>query len=226
MIELKNIKKKYQRGANELWALKDISLKINKGEFIAFRGPSGSGKTTLLNIIGLLDSATEGEYLLDGKDISEKKHKKLSRLRASYLGFIFQNFNLIPELNIYENVEIPLLISGKNKIIRREEVEEMVEDVGLADHIKHRPSELSGGQMQRVAIARALVKKPPIVIADEPTANLDTETGTEIIELMKELNEKYNVTFLFATHDETITDYMEEIYLLKDGRLRESLRCQ
>ena len=222
MIELKNIKKKYQRGVNELWALKGISLKIAQGEFIAFKGPSGSGKTTLLNIVGLLDSATEGEYLLDGKDVSATKHKKRSRLRATYLGFIFQNFNLIPELSVYENVEIPLLIAGENKKHRQEKVEEMVEAVGLADHIKHRPGELSGGQMQRVAIARALVKNPPLVIADEPTANLDTKTGTEIIELMKGLNEKYKVTFLFATHDETIIDYMEGIFQLKDGKLRET----
>ena len=224
MIELKNIKKKYQRGVNELWALKGISLKIAQGEFIAFKGPSGSGKTTLLNIVGLLDSATEGEYLLDGKDVSSTKHKKRSRLRATYLGFIFQNFNLIPELSVYENVEIPLLIAGENKKLRQAKVEEMVEAVGLADHIKHRPGELSGGQMQRVAIARALVKNPPLVIADEPTANLDTKTGTEIIELMKGLNEKYKVTFLFATHDETIIDYMEGIFQLKDGKLRETAK--
>jgi putative ABC transport system ATP-binding protein len=221
MIELKNIKKMYRVGSSELWALKGISLKVDKGEFIAFKGPSGSGKSTLLNIIGLLDTPTEGEYLIDGVSMSSKdsNHKKRSQCRAQYLGFIFQNFNLIPELSIYENVEIPLLIAGENPKDRKEKVYQIVEEVGLISHIRHRPGELSGGQMQRVAIARALVKNPPLVIADEPTANLDTKTGQEIIQLMKELNRKLQITFLFATHDENIKNYMERTYYICDGQL-------
>jgi putative ABC transport system ATP-binding protein len=221
MIELKNIKKMYRVGSSELWALKGISLKVDKGEFIAFKGPSGSGKSTLLNIIGLLDTPTEGEYLIDGVSMSSKdsNHKKRSQCRAQYLGFIFQNFNLIPELSIYENVEIPLLIAGEKPKDRKEKVYQIVEEVGLISHIRHRPGELSGGQMQRVAIARALVKNPPLVIADEPTANLDTKTGQEIIQLMKELNRKLQITFLFATHDENIKNYMERTYYICDGQL-------
>lgn len=221
MIELKNIKKMYRVGSSELWALQGISLKIDKGEFIAFKGPSGSGKSTLLNIIGLLDTPTEGEYLMDGVSMSGKDSnpQKRSQCRAQYLGFIFQNFNLIPELSIYENVEIPLLIAGEKSKDRKEKVYKIVEEVGLISHIKHRPGELSGGQMQRVAIARALVKNPPLVIADEPTANLDTKTGQEIIQLMKELNRKLQITFLFATHDENIKNYMEKTYYICDGQL-------
>lgn len=221
MIELKNIKKMYKVGSTELWALQGISLKVDKGEFIAFKGPSGSGKSTLLNIIGLLDTPSEGEYLMDGVSMSGKEtnHKKRSQCRAQYLGFIFQNFNLIPELSIYENVEIPLLIAGEKPKDCKEKIYQIVEEVGLISHIKHRPGELSGGQMQRVAIARALVKNPPLVIADEPTANLDTKTGLEIIGLMKELNRKYKITFLFATHDENIKSYMEKTYYICDGQL-------
>lgn len=219
MIELKNIKKMYRVGSSELWALQGISLSVDKGEFIAFKGPSGSGKSTLLNIIGLLDTPTEGEYLMDGVSMSGKDNKKRSQCRAQYLGFIFQNFNLIPELSIYENVEIPLLIAGEKPKARKEKVYKIVEEVGLLSHIRHRPGELSGGQMQRVAIARALVKNPPLVIADEPTANLDTKTGLEIIELMKELNRNHKITFLFATHDENIKGYMEKTYYICDGQI-------
>jgi len=221
MIELRNIKKMYRVGASELWALQGVSLKVEKGQFVAFKGPSGSGKTTLLNIIGLLDSPTSGEYLMNGEDMTSRDPKKRSQSRAEYLGFIFQSFNLIPELTVFENVEIPLLIIRDKPAIRKEKVLKMIEEVGLSSHIKHRPGELSGGQMQRVAIARALVKNPPLIIADEPTANLDTQTGIEIVELMKSLNQKHQITFLFATHDQTISSYMEKTYFITDGRINE-----
>jgi putative ABC transport system ATP-binding protein len=219
MLELTNIQKKYQIGATELWALKGISLKVARGEFIAFKGPSGSGKSTLLNLIGMLDTPTNGEYTLDGVNVLSAHPKKRSEYRAAYLGFIFQNFNLIPELNIYENVEIPLVIAGENPKVRKEKVTKVVEAVGLTSHLHHRPGELSGGQMQRVAIARALVKNPPLVIADEPTANLDSKTGIEIVKLMKQLNQEYQITFLFATHDEKLTELMDKIYYLMDGEI-------
>lgn len=219
MIELRNIKKMYRIGATELWALKGVSLKVEKGEFIAFKGPSGSGKSTLLNLIGMLDTPSAGEYFIEGLNVSAAGAKKRSQYRADYLGFIFQNFNLIPELNIYENVEIPLLIANEHAKSRKEKVLRIIEAVGLKNHLRHKPGELSGGQMQRVAIARALVKNPPLVIADEPTANLDSKTGKEIVELMKKLNQEYQITFLFATHDETIKDYMEKIYYITDGEI-------
>jgi putative ABC transport system ATP-binding protein len=219
MLELTNVQKKYQIGATELWALKGISLKVSKGEFTAFKGPSGSGKSTLLNLIGMLDTPTTGEYTIDGINVLSANPKKRSEYRAEYLGFIFQNFNLIPELNIYENVEIPLVIAGENPKVRKEKVEQVVEAVGLTSHLHHKPGELSGGQMQRVAIARALVKNPPLVIADESTANLDSKTGMEIVKLMKQLNQEYQITFLFATHDEKLTQFMEKIYYLMDGEI-------
>lgn len=209
----------YRIGATELCALKGISLKIAKGEFIAFKGPSGSGKSTLLNLIGMLDAPTNGEYTIDGINVLSANPRKRSEYRAEYLGFIFQNFNLIPELNIYENIEIPLVIAGENVKARREKVLRVIEAVGLTSHIRHKPGELSGGQMQRVAIARALVKSPPLVIADEPTANLDSKTGNEIVELMKRLNRELQITFLFATHDEKITEVMGKIYHMMDGEI-------
>ncbi len=217
MIELIDIKKKYQMGPTELWALKGINLAIEPGEFVAFQGPSGSGKTTLLNIVGLLDIPTEGEYLFNGQTTLRQNHKQRAKYRAGHLGFIFQTFNLIPGQSVYENVEVPLLILKENASERREKVERIVEAVGLKDHIQHLPNELSGGQMQRVAIARALVKEPPVVIADEPTANLDKNTSLEIMELMKGLNERFGTTFLFATHDEKITRYMDRTIDLVDG---------
>jgi len=219
MIDLMNIKKEYKVGSSSIWALRGVNLRIARGEFVAFQGPSGSGKTTLLSIIGLLDIPTTGSYLLDGEAAIIQDHRRRAVYRKKYLGFIFQTFNLISELTVFENVEIPLLILGEKPKVRREKVMQAIKDVGLESHLQHRPGQLSGGQMQRVAIARALVKNPPIIIADEPTANLDTKTGTEIIELMKSLNRIYNNTFLFATHDSTITSYMEKIYHIKDGSI-------
>ncbi len=220
MIKIKNIKKVYQMGQNSVTALNGVDLNIEKGGFVALQGPSGSGKSTLLNIIGLLDTPQSGEYYLNDQLMSGRSHKERSEFRANNLGFIFQNYNLIPELNILENVEIPLVISKMDKKLRKKRVLEIVEEVGLLDHAKHRPGELSGGQQQRVAIARALVKKPPLVIADEPTANLDSNTGREILEIMKRLNENHNTTFVFATHDQMITKYMKNIINIIDGNIR------
>lgn len=219
MIHVKNARKKYVMGEREVLALDDVSISIEKGGFAALKGPSGSGKSTLLNIIGMLDVMSEGEYFLDGKSVGSKTAKERSAYRAKYLGFIFQNYNLIPELNVYENVEVPLLISGLKRKDYQDRVFQMIEDVGLKDHVKHRPGELSGGQQQRVAIARALVRKPPLVIADEPTANLDSKTGLSVMELMRNLNEKYGVTCVFATHDDNITRYMKQIFMLLDGKI-------
>lgn len=220
MIEIKKIDKIYQMGINRVTALKSVDLHISKGDFVALKGPSGSGKSTLLNILGLLDTHQSGEYYLNNQLMSNKNHKERAEYRANYLGFIFQHYNLIPELNILENVEIPLVIAKMDKKTRKRRVKEVVEEVGLSKYEQHRPGELSGGQQQRVAIARALVKKPPLVIADEPTANLDTQTGLEIMEIMKSLNENYQTTFVFATHDEMITNYMNKIFHIQDGMIR------
>ncbi|MBN1646470.1 MAG: ABC transporter ATP-binding protein [Spirochaetales bacterium] len=207
----------------QLEALRGISLSVSKGSFVALKGPSGSGKSTLLNIIGLIDSMTDGSYYLDGSDMASLTLGERSICREKYLGFIFQSFNLIPELNVYENVEIPLLIKKVRKKERKEMVLNIIDEVGLGKHIKHRPGELSGGQQQRVAIARALVKQPPLVIADEPTANLDSRTGRGILELMKELNERHRITFVFATHDNNVVEYMNAVYEMEDGLLADDV---
>lgn len=217
MINIEQIKKEYQMGNNRVTALNGIDIKIETGGFVAIKGPSGSGKSTLLNIIGLLDSPKSGNYYLNGISMTGLNQKERSHYRAKYLGFIFQNYNLIPELNIIENIEIPLVIGKVDKKERRERVLKIIEEVGLTKYKNHKPGELSGGQQQRVAIARALVKNPPLIIADEPTANLDSKTGEEILVLMKKLNREYNTTFIFATHDELISKYMDKIIYIKDG---------
>lgn len=217
MIELNGIRKIFKMNSRDVIALNDINLTIEEGDFLALKGPSGSGKSTLLNIIGLIDEPTDGTYQLKSTSMNNLNAKQRSITRRDHLGFIFQNYNLIPELSVYENVEIPLLISKHKTSERREMVEAIVKEVGLIDHIRHKPSELSGGQQQRVAIARALVKKPPVIVADEPTANLDTKTGEEIMLLMKQLNERYNITFIFATHDDLIIRNMKTVVNIQDG---------
>ena len=217
-IELKNVKKNYKLGKKNVQALRGINLKIEEGDFVAVKGPSGSGKTTLLNMLGALDIPDEGEILFNGKDISKLNSKERLKFRAKNLGFIFQDYNLIPELTLYENVEIPLLIENSKN--RKEKVTKVIEDVGLLSHLEHRPEELSGGQRQRVSIARALVKNPPLILADEPTANLDSKTGMEIIELMHNLNKEYNITFLIASHDVLTLERVNRIVNLVDGEIR------
>lgn len=223
LAELKKVTKVYTTGKISIEALKGIDLKIKKGEFIALVGPSGSGKTTLLNIIGCIDKPTSGEVFLNGELINSKSPQELALLRRYYFGFIFQNFNLIPVLNVYENVELSLNLKYPNLTRKEKEkkIFEILELVGIKEKWQQRPLELSGGEQQRVSIARALVKDPEFVLADEPTANLDSETGRNIVNLMKRLNEEKGVTFVFSTHDPIITELARRIIKLRDGRIEE-----
>jgi putative ABC transport system ATP-binding protein len=202
-------------------ALKGISIELMEGDFISVAGPSGSGKTTMMNLIGLIDRPSEGSLLVGGHKTENSSRRELTRLRREYIGFVFQSFNLLPVLTVFENVELPLLIAEKGmpKNERKERVMYFLEEVGLADRSKHKPSELSGGQQQRAAIARAMVTKPRLVIADEPTANLDSANGERILELMKKVNQEEGTTFLFSTHDPDIWKMADHILFLRDGVL-------
>ncbi len=220
LLEVKNLFKTYVSGKLGVKALRDVNVSLAKAEFTAIAGPSGSGKTTLLNCIGTIDRAEQGQIILDGVDLMEKTRNELAALRKEYFGFIFQTYNLIPVLNVFENVEMPL------KLLRRlsqEEIQEkvltMLAKVGLQGLEKRRPLELSGGQQQRVSIARALVKHPKMVLADEPTANLDSKTGEEIVDLMKELNQQEGSTFLFSTHDPLIMNHAKRLIKIRDGMI-------
>ena len=220
VIELKGVKKDYPLGATTVHAVRGVDLSIEEGDFISIIGPSGSGKTTLLNIIGCIDHATEGTVKIHGDDVTTYTDKKLTDLRLHTIGFIFQTFNLIPVLSCRENVEFPLLLMKGENLSRREirsRAEKLIEEVGLKDQINQKPFELSGGQRQRVAIARALVTRPAIVLADEPTANLDSETGDMILQQMKMLNEIEKTTFIFSTHDPDILKYAHGVVKIKDG---------
>jgi putative ABC transport system ATP-binding protein len=226
IIELKDVRKNYPLGKVEVQAVKGVSFSIEKGDFISIAGPSGSGKTTILNMVGLIDVPTSGEVIIDGKLTSGLNDKELTRMRHEILGFIFQTFNLIPVLNVWENIEFPLLL-GKTRISPQEKntwIDWLMEEVGLTEWKTHKPNELSGGQRQRVAIARALVTKPQIVLADEPTANLDSATGEQIIELMKKINRELDTTFIFSTHDAKIVGIADHIIRLKDGLVTENRR--
>jgi len=213
-------------GDLEVQALKGINLEISEGDFVAVAGPSGSGKTTLMNIIGLIDSFSRGSLTINNLEINSKKRRELARLRRDLLGFIFQSFNLLPVLNVFENVELPLIISGKGgtKAQRRDRVDYLLEEVGLADRSRHIPTELSGGQQQRVAIARALATSPRIVIADEPTANLDSGTGEKVLSLMKQINRDEKTTFIFSTHDPEIWKMADHVIFLQDGLIKSEQR--
>lgn len=220
ILELKNITKIYSKGTRRIEALKGIDLTVEKGEFSAIVGPSGSGKSTALNIIGCLDSPTEGTLTYNKEIITGKKEAELAEFRKDKIGFVFQSYNLIPVLTVRENVELPLIIEKtytKHEI--RDRVEEILEAVGLREMIDRKPGELSGGQEQRVAVARALVKEPLLVLADEPTANLDSVTSEEIIELMREINRTREATFLFSTHDELVMKHAGRVITLRDGRI-------
>lgn len=226
IIELNDVKKVYPLGKVEVHAVKGVSFSIEKGDFISIAGPSGSGKTTILNMIGLIDSPTSGDVVIDGRSTLGLSDRELTRFRHEVLGFIFQSFNLIPVLNVWENIEFPLLL-GKSRINSQEKskwIDWLVEEVGLTDWKTHKPNELSGGQRQRVAIARALVTKPQIVLADEPTANLDSTTGEQIIELMKKINRELDTTFIFSTHDAKIVEIADHIIRLRDGLVTENRR--
>lgn len=220
IISLQDVHKVYPLGKTEVHAVKGVSFDIAKGDFISIAGPSGSGKSTILNMIGCIDTPTEGTVTINGTVTSGMKDNQITRLRHKTLGFIFQSFNLIPVLNIYENIEFPLLLDkstqGK-KEDRQKWIDYLIMMVGLEQWRDHRPNELSGGQRQRVAIARALVTKPDIVLADEPTANLDSATGEAIIELMKKMNKDVGTTFIFSTHDQSIVDIADHVIRLKDG---------
>ncbi len=221
LFKLDRVVKIYTTGKVEVKALRGIDLEIEKGEFIAVVGPSGSGKTTLLNIIGCIDKPTSGKVIMEGETLNQKDPNELAKLRRHYFGFIFQSFNLIPVLNVYENIEIALNLKYPNLTRKEKEkkILEILELVGLKDRKDLKPLELSGGEQQRVSIARALVKDPEFVLADEPTANLDSETGKNIVNLMKELNEKRGVTFVFSTHDPMIMSYAKRIVKLRDGQI-------
>ena len=222
IVELNQVVKDYPLGKTTVHALKNINLEIMKGEFTAVAGPSGSGKTTLLNLVGCVDVATQGSVVVAGKDTGKLSQKELTNLRLHNLGFIFQSFNLIPVLNVFDNVEFPLLLKKDlTKGERRKRVLDLVDKVGLTNQLVQRPGELSGGQRQRVAIARALVTQPAIVLADEPTANLDSGTGETILSLMRTLNEEQETTFIFSTHDHNVMDHAKRLITLVDGRIGE-----
>jgi len=226
IVTIKDLWKIYPMGALEVQALKGVNLEISEGDFVAVAGPSGSGKTTLMNIIGLIDSFSRGSLTINNLEIKNQKRRELARLRRDLLGFIFQSFNLLPVLNVFENVELPLIISGKGgtKAQRQERVNYLLEEVGLGDRSRHIPTELSGGQQQRVAIARALVTSPRIVIADEPTANLDSGTGEKVLSLMKQINRDEKTTFIFSTHDPEIWKMADHVIFLQDGLIKSEKR--
>lgn len=218
MIEMKDISKVYKMGKISLEALKGISLNIEAGEFVSIMGPSGSGKSTLMNIIGCLDTPTSGSYFFEEKNVAGLSFDNLSTIRNQKIGFVFQNFNLLPYATAYENVELPLLFNGKPGKMRRQRVLELLEMVGLVDWQHHRPTELSGGQQQRIAIARALANDPSLILADEPTGNIDSKTGQEIMGLFVEL-QKQGRTILMVTHDTNISAYSQRMIHLLDGRI-------
>nr|VFK54061.1 MAG: putative ABC transport system ATP-binding protein [Candidatus Kentron sp. TUN] len=220
MIRVENVSKTYTLGKRQVEALRGIDLTLPEGVFVAIAGPSGSGKSTLLNLIGCLDLPTDGRILLQGQDVSAMGDRQQAALRNRLIGFVFQSFNLVPVLSAFENVEYPLVLLGVARRERRERVEAMLGEVGLAEHAGHRPDYLSGGQRQRVAIARALVTCPGLVLADEPTANLDSKTGGEIIALMRTLNREHGTTFVFSTHDPRVVDQADQVYRIEDGRLQ------
>ena len=219
LIELRNVEKIYNEGKeNEVRALRGVSLKVHEKDFIAIIGPSGSGKSTLLHMLGCLDKPTKGKVLIDGKDVSKMNDEDLARIRREKIGFIFQTFNLIPTLTALENVELPMKLNGKKASEARERARELLKIVGLEKRLDHLPSQLSGGEQQRVAIARALANEPEIILADEPTGNLDSKTGFEIVKLMKKLNRE-GYTFVIVTHDLRIADFANKKIRIKDGKL-------
>ena len=217
VAKIENVTRMYTVGKVETQALRGVNLSIENGEFTALVGPSGSGKTTLLQLIGCLDQPSSGKIFINGKDVSGLNRNQRADIRRGTLGFIFQFFALIPTLSAYENIEMPLLLTGQNALERRERVLQLLEAVGLSDRANNHPDQLSGGQQQRVAIARALSTKPTLILADEPTANLDTANGEQVMEIMTRLNKETGVTFVFATHDPRVIKYARRIVTLRDG---------
>lgn len=219
MIELKNVTKTYELGGEKIFALDHVDLKIDKGDFIAIMGPSGSGKSTLANVIGGLDMPDEGEVLVDGQNISKIGDAELSSYRNKKIGFVFQSYNLHPIYSALENVMVPLIFSGINLKEREKRAFDCLKAVGLEDRTKHRSNQLSGGQRQRVCIARALANNPEVIIADEPTGNLDSKKGAEIVEILKNLNEKAGITLVIISHDQSVAKQAKRVITIKDGRI-------
>ena len=224
IVETKQVTRVFETGDVKVNALRGVDLRIELGEFTAVAGPSGSGKTTLFNLIGGLDTPTGGEVLIGGEALSGMKRKELSKLRLDKIGFVFQAYNLIPVLTSYENVEYPLILKGIDTAERKRKVEELMVAVGLQEMMHRRPMQMSGGQQQRVAIARSLVCDPVVVLADEPTANVDSETGAALLELMRKLNTEKQTTFLFSTHDPMVMNAARRLIRLKDGRVESDVR--
>ncbi len=219
LIKVDSVSKVYHQGRVSFRALDKVSLDFKKGEFVALAGPSGSGKTTLLNLIGSLDIPDEGEVFFDQKNLSELNDSERADLRLHRIGFVFQAYNLIPVLTAFENIDYILLLQKVDKFLRTRKVNDILQEVGLTDKASNRPDELSGGQQQRVAVARAIVTDPQVVLADEPTANLDSTTGRKLLEMMQQMNRAKNVTFIFATHDPMVMDFADRLVSLQDGRI-------
>jgi putative ABC transport system ATP-binding protein len=226
VIELQDVTRVYKIGEVETHALRGVTLSVEDGEFTAIVGPSGSGKTTLLQLLGCLDRPTNGTVRLEGQDVSQLNANQRADLRKGTIGFVFQFFALIPGLTAYENIELPLLLTGEKANVRRERVNELLKAVGLSERARHRPDQMSGGEQQRVAIARALATYPVLVLADEPTANLDTENGHQVMEIMQRLNQETGTTFLFATHDPRVIPFARRVVTLRDGQVSENSKAQ
>ncbi len=220
IIKTESLKKTYKMGKVEVNALQGVDVSIKKGEFVAIIGPSGSGKSTLMHILGCLDSPTSGEYVLDTENVEKLRKSKLAKIRNSKIGFVFQTFNLLPHINILKNVELPLLYAGVSKKEREKKAIEVLSSVGLGDRLKHKPSELSGGQRQRVAIARAIVNNPSIILADEPTGNLDSTSGSDIMSIFSDLHAKGN-TVIVVTHDNSIAKKADRTITIVDGKIHD-----
>ena len=216
LINIKNLKRDFQLGSETIYVLKGIDLQINKGEYVALMGPSGSGKSTLMNLLGCLDTPTSGTYILNGKDVSQMHDDDLAEIRNKEIGFVFQTFNLLPRTTALDNVALPMIYAGYSKSERNERATEVLTQVNLSDRMDHQPNQLSGGQRQRVAIARALVNKPSIILADEPTGNLDSKTSVEIMNLFNDIHKNGN-TVILVTHEEDIAKYAHRIIRLRDG---------
>jgi len=222
VIQVQNLKKVYRMGEQIVQALKDVTLTINRGEYVALMGPSGSGKSTLMNMLGCLDSPSGGSYILNGEDVSQLSDDDLAEIRNQEIGFVFQTFNLIPRLSSLENVALPLVYSGMSKNKRLDKAEQVLASVGLGDRVDHKPNELSGGQRQRVAVARALVNDPSIILADEPTGNLDSKTSIEIMALFEQIHRQGN-TVILVTHEPDIAEHANRIIRLKDGLIESDI---
>jgi putative ABC transport system ATP-binding protein len=223
IISVKDLKKTYIMGSEKVYALRGVDVKINKNEYVALMGPSGSGKSTLMNLLGCLDTPTSGTYILNDIDVSSMSDSELAAVRNKEIGFVFQTFNLLPRLTALDNVALPLVYSGMKKSLREEKATKALEIVGLGDRMTHKPNELSGGQRQRVAIARALVNDPAIILADEPTGNLDTKTSMEIMEIFEEIHDNGN-TVIIVTHEPDIADHAHRIVRLRDGEVEMDIR--